>query len=141
MDSAAGRIPPLVHVLLSVLEHAIHQPRQTGCHGRDRRGCTELGTEPFERGAPYLVLRHNGFAAMRNAGAARFSTGRGPRWYPLPPVILLSGQSPSQEAQMRCGGPPAHIPSHCGDDGLGGHDMDSIDAGQIDAAEAKPLPP
>src|SRR5882762_10432412 len=47
----------------------------------------------------YVLLRHKLVAAIRKAVAARFSTWRVPRWYTLPPVILLFGHSPSQEAK------------------------------------------
>src|ERR1700685_4061064 len=63
-----------------------------------------LGAPKLERSrlnfAPrYVLLRHKLVAAIRKAVAAGFSTWRLPRWYTLPPVILLSGHSPSHEAK------------------------------------------
>src|SRR5881227_1809016 len=41
---------PLVYVLLAVLEHAIHQPRQVMGHSRDRLRGSEFCAQPFELG-------------------------------------------------------------------------------------------
>src|SRR6202521_89320 len=62
-------------------------------------GAPKLARSRLNFAPRYVLLRHKLVAAMRKAVAARFSTWRLPRWYTLPPVILLSGHSPSQEAK------------------------------------------
>src|ERR1700730_13864506 len=63
-------------------------------------GAPRLARSRLNFAPRYVLLRHKLVAAMRKAVAARFSTWRLPRWYTLPPVILLFGDSPSQEAKF-----------------------------------------
>src|ERR1019366_3242545 len=78
---------------------SIYQARQSVGHGGDRFGSSQMARSRLNFAPRYVLLRHKLVAAMRKAVAARFSTWRVPRGYTLPPVILLFGHSPSQEAK------------------------------------------
>src|SRR3954470_25014301 len=95
-----------------------------------------MRAQPFKLGAqislasPSAGSRHperRGGAVFDVAGSATINPPSGD---------LVVGTQPEPGSKMRLGGPAAHVQSHLGEDGLRNHDVDSIDAGQIEAADA-----
>src|SRR4029453_10335402 len=78
---------------------------------------------------------------MRRAVAARLVTRQVPRRITFPPVIRLSGQSPSPGGEVVLVLPARHVEPAFADKGLRDADVDAIDAREIDATDSVQLSP
>jgi hypothetical protein len=56
-------------------------------------------------------------------------------WAPADPVVRTAA---APRGAVVCGLPPAHVQADLGDEGGRGEDLDAVDAGHVDAAEAVP---
>jgi hypothetical protein len=126
----------LVDVLVSPLEHAIHQTGELVRHRGDRLWRTESGAEatvlcaevaltPQQRGGGQPKGRRGSIDDVPGAFANHLASGN---------AIIRTQPEPGGE--VRLGLPARHLHADFADDGLGYADIDTVDPGQVDAADA-----